>query len=198
MHRVNFSLSWDSLDFCNLITWSQDSSGSSLLLLADKIIIIIKALIVKCPTFPPFCHPSLPHLWSVSRVCGTARACWIKKPKWKSGGKNTPTRRKIRETTQKPLKSGGVLDPRRRRVQTGAVFKQEAPSQPCVSQGVSPYCPQPEDINFTVFVDKFKHRNMSQISSVLGQGASAGISQSAIFTSSLVPEGQSSSSSNYS
>ena len=57
--------------------------------------------------------------------------------------------------------------------------------------GVSPYCTQREDINFTVFVGKFKHRNMSQISSKLRQAISAGISKSAIFKFSRVPEGQS-------
>lgn len=57
--------------------------------------------------------------------------------------------------------------------------------------GVSPYCTQREDINFTVFVGKFKHRNMSQISSKLREAISAGISQSAIFKFSQVPEGQS-------
>ena len=62
----------------------------------------------------------------------------------------------------------------------------------CVCQlGVSPYCTQREDINFTVFVDKFKHRNMSQISSNLREATSAGISQSAIFKFSWVSKGQS-------
>ena len=62
----------------------------------------------------------------------------------------------------------------------------------CACQlGVSPYCTQREDINFTVFVGKFKHRNMSQISSKLHEAISAGISQSAIFKFSWVPKGQS-------
>lgn len=57
--------------------------------------------------------------------------------------------------------------------------------------GVSPYCTQHEDINFTVFADKFKHRHMSQISSNRREARSAGISQSAIFKFSRVPKGQS-------